>query len=148
MGILPGASFRYTDSVLIVHHCYVKEHAMPTILQFSDNPDYMLLVQYFIRDTTHGAFHVETIHTADPETAIAHYQGTEPVPIVLVEYPRDVAATIQQLHAHPQFADAIILVITGRLQAFQTLTSATVMIGGKVDHLRMLSAALASYNAI
>ena len=67
---------------------------------------------------------------------------------MLVEYPRDVAATIQQLHAHPQFADAVILVITGRPQAFQMLTSATVMIGDKIDHLRMLSAALASYNAI
>ena len=120
---------------------------MPVILHFSDTPDYILLVQYFIRETTQGAFHVEAIHTSNPETAIAKYQGSEPVPIVLVEYPRDVAATIQQLRALPNFAHAIILIITGRPQDYQALTSATVMIGDKIDHLRMLNAALAHHAA-
>jgi hypothetical protein len=126
----------------------VKEHAMPTIVHFSDTADYMLLVQYFIRDTTHGTFHVEAIPTADPQTAIAQYQGTESVPIVLVEYPREVAATIQQLRAHARFADSIIVIITGRPQALQALTSSAVLIGDKIDHLRMLSVALAHHNAI
>lgn len=121
---------------------------MPTFLHFSDTPDYRYIVQHVIRNTTQGAFRVEAIPTSHPEAAIAKYQSANPISIVLVEYPRNVAATIQQLRAHPNFAEAIILIITGRPQDYQALTSATVMIGDKVDHIPMLSAALAYYNAL
>jgi len=124
------------------------EYAMSILVHFCDQPDHILLVQYFIRDSTHGAFQVETITTSNPEVAIAQYQSTDPISIVVVEYPRDVAATIEQLRAHPNFGDAILLIITGRPQHYQALSSATVLIGDKIDQLRMLNAALAHCNAI
>ena|ERR1700712_1393396 len=121
---------------------------MPTFLHFCDDPTIAIFMRHLVRDLTQDVYRFETINTAHPETAIAAYTSTEAIGIVVVESPRDIAAVIQQLRAHPQLNDANVMIITGRPQLYQSLASAKVAIGDKLDRIPMLRTLLSERAAI
>ena len=120
---------------------------MPTLVYFGDNQDYSKLIEYFLRDVAGEPFRVETINTAEPQTAIGQYWNNESAAIVVVAYPQNTPTVIQQLREHPNFGKAILSVITSRYKHYQALTNETPLIGDKTDILRMLEAALLQYRA-
>ena len=120
---------------------------MPTLVYFGDNQDYSKLIEYFLRDVAGESFRVETINTSEPQTAIGQYWNNESAAVVVVEYPQDTPAIIQQLREHPNFGKAILSVITSRYKHYQALTNETTLIGDKTDILSMLEAALLQYRA-
>ena len=134
------------DEYIPHHTSHQRETLMPTILHYCDDSSIAKIIQYLVRDLTQGAYHVETIPTAHPETAIAEYTNTEIVPIVMIEYPQDVAATIEQLHKHHQFRNAKVVIITSKPQLYQSLMSDTVAIGDKLDRVPMLRSFLSENN--
>ena len=120
---------------------------MPLLLHVSNNPDYLRLVQFLVRAHPHADVHVQAIHTTDPVAAIATYHGITPIAIVVVDSPPDMAALVQQLRDHSQFAPAIAVIITGQPHHYHALASPTVLVGDVTDHVRLIEKAFAQYDA-